>query len=85
MPAKTFLLKKSANKNVQKLPKHIRDRIPEALLAIRQNPIIGLKLHGDLDGSYKYRMGDYRIVYMFNEKTSTVLILTIEHRQGVYK
>ena len=85
MPAKNFYLRKNASKNVHKLPYHIQKRLPEALLTIRQNPVIGVKLHGELAGLYKYRLGDYRIVYTFNTKTSTVEILTIEHRQGVYR
>lgn len=85
MPARTFHLRESAQKSVQRLPSYIKNRIPEALLSIKQNPIIGEKLHGDLQGYYKYRLGDYRIVYSFNTKTSTVIVVAIEHRQGVYR
>ena len=42
-------------------------------------------MHGELEGYYKYRLGDYRIIYIFDAKKSTVEIQTIEHRQGVYK
>ena len=85
MPAKQFLLLKSAQKSIRKLPKHIQSHLPNALLTIQKNPLAGIKLHGELDGFYKYRLGDYRIVYTFNAKSSAVEVVTIEHRQGVYK
>jgi len=85
MPAKHFQLLKSAQKSARRLPKRVRNRLPHVLVLIQQNPIIGVKLHGELAGYYKYRLGDYRIIYIFETKTSTVEIQTIEHRQGVYK
>jgi len=85
MPAKQFHLLKSAQKSVRRLPKHIQKRLPNALLLIKENPAVGIKLHGELIGYFKYRIGDYRIIYTFNAKTSIVEVVTIEHRQGVYK
>lgn len=85
MPAKTFVLPQKVQKSAHKLPKHIQEHLPRALLSIKQNPLIGIKLHGELAGYYKYRIGDYRLVYRFNTKTSKVEVVKIEHRQGVYK
>lgn len=85
MPAKTFILPRKVQKSAHKLPKHIREHLPHALLTIKQNPLIGIKLHGEFTGYYKYRIGDYRIVYRFSTKTSKVDVVIIEHRQGVYK
>lgn len=85
MPAKQLHILRSAQKNTRRLPKHIRQRLPQIFTFIQQNPIVGVKLHGHLAGYYKYRFGDYRIVYIFFKKESVVEIQTIEHRQGVYK
>jgi mRNA interferase RelE/StbE len=85
MPAKTLILPQKVQKSANKLPRHIQKHLPKALLSIKQNPFIGIKLHGELAGYYKYRIGDYRLVYRFNTKTSTVEVVKIEHRQGVYK
>lgn len=85
MPAKALIVDKNADKRFLKLPLPIQKRVIYAYDKLKLNPISGIKLHGKLEGLYKYRLGDYRIVYMFNTKTSTVEILTIEHRQGVYK
>ena len=85
MSAKTFILPEKIQKSADKLPPHIRKRLPKALLLIQQNPNAGIKLLGELSGCYKYRLGNYRIVYTFQAKKSTVEIVAIEHRQGVYK
>lgn len=85
MPAKSVVLEKSARKRLLKLPLTIHRRIIRALDAIKANPLIGTKLHGELEGLYKLRVGDYRIVYLFDAKRSIVEVVKIEHRQGVYK
>lgn len=85
MPAKHLLTEKRLQKALLKLPIPIHKRVLEALKIIQHNPMIGVKLHGELENYYKYRIGDYRIVYRFNKEISTVNIVKIEHRQGVYK
>lgn len=44
-----------------------------------------LALKGNLAGFYKYREGDYRIIYevLFSEKTA--IVHAIGHRHDVYK
>lgn len=49
------------------------------------NNLQGEKLHGELLGYSKHRVGDYRIVYLFDKKEGKIAVLKIEHRQGVYK
>ena len=85
MPAKTLIVEKAAKKKFLKLPIHIHKRIIKALETIQENPIAGIKLHGELGQYYKYRVGDYRIVYKFDSKESKVVVVKVEHRQGVYK
>lgn len=85
MPAKYVLVPEKVRKKAHKLPFFIQNRLPETLLKIQDNPLVGEKLRGELDPYRKLRIGDYRIVYRFDDKISTVTIVTIEHRQGVYK
>ena len=85
MPAKTFILSKKANKEISKLPIRIQEKIDKAFSVIKANPLAGAKLHGDLAGKYKFRIGDYRIIYAFYLKESLVEIVKVEHRQGVYR
>lgn len=85
MSAKNLQIAQSADKNLSKLPKNIQSKIITSFDKIKQNPVMGIKLHGELKNYYKFRVGDYRIVYRFNSKESLVQIVKIEHRQGVYK
>ena len=85
MPAKKVLIAKKAYKQIQKLPASIKKRSVLALERILQNPLVGIKLQGVLSRCRKLRIGDYRVVYRFDQSKSTVYILLIEHRQGVYK
>ena len=85
MPAKFLVVEKPAKKGLRKLPEHIHIKIVYRLGQIQQNPLSGKRLHGELSGYYKYRVGDYRIVYRFDSKKSVVVVVKIEHRQGVYK
>lgn len=85
MSADSLVVKKSERKKLQKLPTQIHLRIIETLDKIKGNPLIGAKLHGELAGYFKLRLGDYRIVYSFDAKHSIVYVVKIEHRQGIYK
>jgi mRNA-degrading endonuclease RelE of RelBE toxin-antitoxin system len=43
------------------------------------------KLHGDLEGKHRYRMGNIRIVYEVHLKAKTVEIKSIKGRGDIYK
>jgi mRNA-degrading endonuclease RelE of RelBE toxin-antitoxin system len=85
MPAKHFFIERQVNKKSSKLPVSIHKRVDKVFDVLKENPLAGTRLKGELGFAYKYRIGDYRIVYTFDPKTSTLIVLKIEHRQGVYK
>ena len=85
MPAKSLVVERRAQKQLLKPQPKIHKRIIDALTSIQNNPLIGDKLHGELAGYYKLRIGDYRIVYKFDPKSKIVIVVKIEHRQGIYK
>lgn len=85
MPAKYLSTGKSVRKQLKKLPIHINEKVVKTLNLIQENPLSGIKLHGELQDYYKFRVGDYRIVYKFDKKESIVEVVRIEHRQGVYR
>ncbi|MEM6435001.1 MAG: type II toxin-antitoxin system RelE/ParE family toxin [Cyanobacteria bacterium P01_D01_bin.115] len=49
----------------------------------RQYPNIKA-LKGKLAGQYRYRIGDYRIVYRIQDEEIEVIILLVAHRSEVY-
>lgn len=42
-------------------------------------------LKGDLAGYYRYRIGDYRVIYSVEEELVQVLVITIVHRGEAYE
>lgn len=85
MSAKFLIVPKHIQKNLLRFPFKVHERIIKSLDVIKTNPNSGIKLHGQLGDYFKFRVGDYRIVYSFDQKQRAVYILKIEHRQGVYK
>jgi mRNA interferase RelE/StbE len=54
---------------------------------LKQTPYFGTnikKLKGDLQGYYRYRIGDYRLFYLIDKDKILVVITKLQHRQGLY-
>ena len=43
------------------------------------------RLHGDLKDLYKLRIGDWRVVYEFDEADQLLVVRFIGHRHQVYR
>ena len=50
----------------------------------RRHPNIK-SLKGKFTGCYRYRLGDYRVIYSIDDKNLEVIILVIAHRSKVYE
>jgi mRNA interferase RelE/StbE len=80
-------LTKSAAKDYRSVETALAKRLAKAFEMLEQNPrqhpnIKALK--GELAGRYRYRVGDYRVVYRIDDDTAEVIILLIKHRREVY-
>ena len=42
-------------------------------------------LIGSLAGRYRYRVGDYRVIYRIDDRQLAVAVLTIAHRSTAYE
>jgi mRNA interferase RelE/StbE len=63
-------------------------KIARCLEQLEQNPTYhpNIKaLRGNLSGYYRYRVGDYRVIYLIDEEQKLVFINTIAHRRYVYE
>jgi len=49
------------------------------------NPKTIRALHGKLEGYYRFKIGDIRIVYAVNPSTRIIEIVNIDNRGDVYK
>lgn len=45
---------------------------------------LGKPLKGDFQGYWRYRWGDYRVIYKISEREILILILRISNRKDVY-
>ena len=43
------------------------------------------KLKGDLEVSWRYRVGDYRVVYIVDEQNKNIIVSVIAHRRESYR
>ena len=78
-------IRRSAEKEISRLPDAIRRRIVAKILALAHDP----RPHGSqkLAGGdeYRIRQGDYRIVYTIEDAVVTVTIVRVAHRSDVYR
>ncbi len=51
---------------------------------ISADPFIGTKLKGRYKDLWKYRIGNYRIIYFINDRKKEILVLRFRHRKEVY-
>lgn len=78
------ILSKDSQRNYSRLPKHQQTKIKKKLTALQQNPHIGKKLGGKLEGDRSLNVWPYRIIYSINKKQDEILVSNILHRQGAY-
>jgi mRNA interferase RelE/StbE len=79
-------IKKSAAKELDRLPKKDRQRIVERIRGLGENPRPpgAEKLSGRSD-KFRIRQGDYRILYEIEDQVLTVYLVKIGHRKDVYR
>lgn len=83
--AYAIVFKDSAARELRKLPRHIQPGIISAIDALAENPRpFGYEKLTDKRG-FKFRVGNYRIVYDIKDKTLTVEILRVADRKESYR
>ena len=82
----TLLIKRSAERDLRRLPHAMFERVNERILALREDPRPpGVrKLVGALEG-WRIRVGDYRILYQIDDDAQTVTVVRVKHRREVYR
>jgi mRNA interferase RelE/StbE len=78
---------RSAEKDLSRLPSHVVKRIFPALenLAINPRPAGSKKLVGQDENLWRLRIGDYRIIYLIEDKVRIVEIRKAGHRKDIYE
>ena len=80
-----ILITKTAQKQLDKLPRQISDSLIEVILKLAQNPRPAgyIKLKGR--DAYRVRKNNYRIVYEIKDNAFTVIVIAIGHRKSIYR
>ena len=79
---------KSARKEFEKLPDKIRLKTVEALQLLSQNPQtewLQIKKIKGADYLYRFRVGEYRVVYECRDTVLLILVIKVGHRKEVYR
>jgi mRNA interferase RelE/StbE len=72
-------------KDFKKLASDIKRRVDQQVKTLETQPYSGKRLRGEFEGSYSFRIGDYRIIYWVNEAEKRIVLLTVAHRRNVYE
>ncbi|MEQ1663957.1 MAG: type II toxin-antitoxin system RelE/ParE family toxin [Bdellovibrionales bacterium] len=86
-PFTIVYLETVVNDDIPNLPKIMRTSIKRAIEArLTADPIgLGKPLRYSFIGHRRIRVGDYRIIFRVDVKSSVVTIIYIKHRKDVYK
>ena len=78
--------KRSATKELRKLPREVIRRVIVAVEQLAQDPRpIGAKKLVTAKHTYRVRIGDYRVIYSVFESALVVEIIRVKHRKDVYR
>jgi len=79
----------SSKKEFQKLDKIAQKLIKEKLISLAKNPDNfknNIKaLQGTHKGKFRFRIGNYRVIIKKENKKLIITIISIGHRQNIYK
>lgn len=81
-------LVKGAAKFFKSVDPSLAKRLARAFEVLEESPhqhpnIKALK--GELAGRYRYRVGDYRVIYRIDDDDAEVIVLLIKHRRDAYE
>ncbi|MFL6194696.1 MAG: type II toxin-antitoxin system RelE family toxin [Thermoanaerobaculia bacterium] len=77
----------TATRELADLDRQVAIRIAKRLQWLAENieEIRPLPLSGDLSSFYKFRVGDYRVIYEILSAEQTLVIHAIGHRREIYR
>jgi mRNA interferase RelE/StbE len=81
----SILIKPSAVRELEQVPRSDRSRIVQRIRLLADNPRPPgcERLSGD--DKYRIRQGRYRIIYAIHDRELIVLVVKIGHRKDVYR
>jgi mRNA interferase RelE/StbE len=85
----TIQFRPNARHELDKLDRPVRRRLLQYLeqrvIASGDPRQLGKPLHGDKGDLWSYRVGDYRIICMIEDRRLVVVVVTVGNRREVYR
>jgi mRNA interferase RelE/StbE len=73
-----------AERDIKKLEANTKERVGKALLRYSEEPLkFAEKLSDPILGEYRFRVGDYRVI--FDIEGNEIVVLRVGHRREIYK
>ncbi|MEK6525383.1 MAG: type II toxin-antitoxin system RelE/ParE family toxin [Nitrospirota bacterium] len=81
----TLRVRRSAEKELDRLPESIHERLSRRILGLEDNPRPqGAKKLSNRE-EYRLRVGQYRVLYTIDDEHKIVEIVAVGHRREVYR
>ncbi len=81
----TLRVRRSAEKELDRLPEFIHERLSRRILGLEDNPRPqGAKKLSNRE-EYRLRVGQYRVLYTIDDEHKIVEIVAVGHRREVYR
>jgi mRNA interferase RelE/StbE len=79
------ILPKSVQKELDRLPDDVANRILQRLAGLETNPRPAdvKKLKGR--DAWRIRVGDYRVIYEIHDRVLQIIVITVGHRREIYR
>ena len=80
----TLIYTQRAEKDIAGLDSKAKERIGKTLLRYQDEPLrYAEKLSDPILGSYRFRIGDYRVI--FDIEADEIVVLRVGHRREIYR
>ena len=80
-----ILIKPSAVKELNKIPKKELSKITDKINSLSQDPRPSGCEKLAVQNAYRIRQGSYRIIYIIEDDKLVVLVIKVGHRRDVYR
>ena len=81
----TVEIKRSAEKEMDSLPREVHRRVTAKILGLESNPRpAGIRKLQGTEG-YRLRVSDYRVLYTVDDRLRSVVIYGVAHRREAYR
>ncbi|HMN31239.1 MAG TPA: type II toxin-antitoxin system RelE/ParE family toxin [Caldilineaceae bacterium] len=76
--------RKGVLREIERMPGHLRQRVKRIIqqLNVDPRPAIAEELHDDLQGLYKIKLGDWRVVYRVDDTILVVTVIKVGQKSG---